>query len=46
MERVKNLIHLDYAYKLGLTGENVNVAVMDTGIVPHPDFELSAPYKK
>lgn len=39
MERVKRLIHLDYAYKLGLTGENVTVAIMDTGIVPHPDFD-------
>ena len=39
MERVKKLIHLDYAYKLGLTGENVTVAVMDTGIVSHPDFD-------
>lgn len=39
MERVKKLIHLDYAYKLGLTGENVTVAIMDTGIVPHPDFD-------
>lgn len=39
MERVKKLIHLDYAYKLGLSGENVTVAVMDTGIVTHPDFD-------
>ena len=38
MDRVKKLIHLDYAYKLGLSGENVTVAVMDTGIVSHPDF--------
>lgn len=39
MERIKKLIHLDYAYKIGLTGENVNVAVMDTGITAHADFE-------
>ena len=39
MDRVKKLIHLDYAYKIGLTGENVTVAVMDTGIAPHPDFD-------
>lgn len=39
MERVKKLIHMDYAYKMGLTGENVTVAIMDTGIVPHPDFD-------
>ena len=39
MERIKKLIHLEYAYKIGLTGENVTVAVMDTGIAAHPDFE-------
>ncbi len=38
MNRVKKLIHTDYAYRMGLGGQNVTVAVMDTGIVPHPDF--------
>lgn len=38
MNRVKKLIHTDYAYKLGLTGKNVTIAVMDTGIAPHIDF--------
>lgn len=38
MNRVKKLIHTDYAYKSGLSGQNVTVAVMDTGIVKHPDF--------
>ena len=38
MNRVKSIIHLDYAHKLGLNGENVTVAVMDTGIARHPDF--------
>lgn len=38
MNRVKKLIHLEYAYKLGLTGRGVTVAVMDTGIAAHPDF--------
>lgn len=38
MERVKRLIHADYAYRHGLTGKGVTVAFMDTGIVPHPDF--------
>lgn len=31
MNRVKKLIHTDYAYKSGLSGKNVTVAVMDTG---------------
>lgn len=38
MNRVKRLIHIDYAYKIGLTGNDVTVAVMDTGIAKHPDF--------
>ena len=39
MNRVKKVIHTDYAYKSGLSGKNVTVVVMDTGIVPHPDFD-------
>lgn len=39
MERVKRLIHTDYAYKMGLSGKNVTVAIMDTGVAPHPDLE-------
>ncbi len=38
MNRVKKLIHTDYAYKSGLTGKNVTIVVMDTGIAPHVDF--------
>ncbi|MGN0141102.1 MAG: S8 family peptidase [Roseburia sp.] len=39
MERVKKLIHTDYAYRMGLYGKNVTVAVMDTGVAHHPDLE-------
>lgn len=39
MDRVKRIIHTDYAYRMGLTGKDVTIAVMDTGIVPHPDFD-------
>ena len=38
MNRVRKIIHTDYAYKAGLSGKNVTVAIMDTGIVPHVDF--------
>ncbi len=31
MDRVKKIIHTDYAYRSGLSGQNVTVAVMDTG---------------
>lgn len=39
MDRVKNLIHLDYAYKTGLTGKTITIAAMDTGISAHRDFD-------
>ena len=39
MDRVKKLIHLERAYKMGYNGKNISVAVMDTGIVNHPDFD-------
>lgn len=38
MEKVKKLIHIERARKLGLTGKNITIAIMDTGIYPHPDF--------
>lgn len=38
MDRVKRLIHCERAYKAGLSGKRVTVAVMDTGAAPHPDF--------
>lgn len=39
MDRVKKVIHCERAYKMGLTGKNITVAIMDTGIAPHPDFD-------
>ena len=39
MDRVKRIIHCDRAYKMGLNGKNITVAVMDTGIAPHIDFD-------
>lgn len=39
MNRVKRLIHLERAYKMGYNGKDISVAVMDTGIVKHPDFD-------
>lgn len=38
MNKAGTLIHLDYAKKAGITGNGIGVAVMDTGIMPHPDF--------
>ena len=39
MDRVKRVIHCDRAYKMGLNGKNITVAVMDTGIIKHKDFD-------
>lgn len=39
MDQAKRWLHCDDAYRLGLTGKGVGVAVLDTGIFPHRDFE-------
>lgn len=39
MDQAKRWIHCDDAYRLGLTGKGIGVAVLDTGIFPHRDFE-------
>ena len=44
MNRVASVIKLDYARKQGLTGKNVGIAVMDTGISPHPDIVVVLPF--
>ena len=39
MDRVKKQLHMGGVYQMGLTGRNVNVCILDTGIFPHVDFE-------
>ena len=39
MDRVKRILNVSYAYQRGYYGEGVGVAVMDTGICQHPDFQ-------
>lgn len=39
MYRVKKQIHWDAALKQGLTGKNVTIAILDTGIIAHPDLK-------
>ena len=39
MDQIKGQVHCCDAYKLGLTGKGVGVAVLDTGIFPHKDFD-------
>ena len=39
MDRTGKDINADYAHRAGYIGNGVGVAVMDTGIVKHPDFD-------
>lgn len=39
MYQVRKKVRADYAHKKGLTGKGITVAVMDTGITMHPDFD-------
>lgn len=39
MDRVRKQIHYEYIEKLGLTGKDINVCVLDTGISSHIDFD-------
>lgn len=39
MDQAKEWIHCDGAYRLGLTGKGIGVAILDTGIFLHQDFE-------
>lgn len=38
MKRAGSIIQLEYAHERGIYGEGVGVAILDTGIHPHPDF--------
>lgn len=38
MNRVRELVHVEDAHRMGIKGTGVTVAVMDTGIADHPDF--------
>lgn len=39
MDQVKKRIHCDAAYRMGLSGKGVGVAILDTGIFPHRDLD-------
>lgn len=39
MDQVRKKLRADEAHQRGITGRGVTVAVMDTGIVPHMDFD-------
>ena len=39
MDRTVREIHADFAHRAGYIGSGVGVAVMDTGIIKHKDFD-------
>ncbi|MFP3155973.1 S8 family serine peptidase [Lachnospiraceae bacterium ZAX-1] len=39
MDRVNKIVNAQCAHERGYTGEGIGVAVMDTGIFKHPDFD-------
>ncbi len=38
MNRVAKVIHLKWAHNHHITGKDIGVAILDTGIAGHPDF--------
>ena len=39
VNQAREWIHCSDAYRLGLTGKGIGVAILDTGIFPHRDFD-------
>ncbi len=39
MDRVKRIVQIERTRKAGRKGKGIAIAMMDTGIYPHPDFE-------
>ncbi len=40
MRIASQAVHVDALHKAGITGRDVGIAVLDTGIYPHPDFTM------
>lgn len=38
MNKIRKLLNIDYYHKLGITGKNVGVAILDSGAYLHPDY--------
>lgn len=39
MERVKKLVHAKEVYRMGYTGKGIRIALLDTGVFPHPELK-------
>ena len=44
MDRVRRIMRAEQAYRKGYFGEEIGIAVLDTGMYPHPDFEKRLVY--
>ena len=38
MNQVRKIVHADYAHGQGIMGNGINIAIVDTGLSPHPDY--------
>ena len=38
MNRVRNIIQIGDAHQRGITGKGIGIAIVDTGLSPHPDY--------
>ena len=38
MKRVKQLVHAQNVYRMGYSGKNIRVVILDTGVYLHPDL--------
>lgn len=41
MNRVRNAVHAENVYRMGYTGKNIRVVVLDTGVYLHPDLRAN-----
>lgn len=38
MNRVRNIVQIGNAHQRGITGNGIGIAIVDTGLSPHPDY--------
>lgn len=38
MNQVRDIVHLNNVHRMGITGKGIGIAIVDTGLSPHPDY--------
>lgn len=46
MDRIRHLLNIDEIHKRGINGQNITVAVLDSGSYPHTDIKENIIYFK